>query len=682
MGSMPSRLRAQDANGVPLSGAKLHTYIVGTTTNKATYSNVGLTAANANPVLSDSAGWFGEIYCLKDQNYKFVLKDASDVTIWTIDDVPAVALITDDLATRISQIASNPLDEGAVGDGVADEAAEVQAAIDGATGVVDLLGKIFRCDSAITLRSGITLRNGTLDFTNSTATQHIAINGSKGTPTNLTANGDYGDTAVVLTSASGMAAGNLLSIDSSAVFQHASGVVRGEIAEISLIAGLTATLSNPLRDDYTTASTAKAAKLTTVDNVILENLTIIGNSAQVATAVMVSARTTKGLRIRDCRIRGIPHIGINIDGCYDTVVERCHFDDGDPLSSAISFNNATTKAVVRDCTARRVTQMFNGNMTSGTSSVPNGPRRDILIDRCVYNSVMANGVLFAALADGVAGCEAQGLEIARCLSITASTGNPALIKVDAIDSKIHDNTLIDTGATTSIGISFDTSIVPSRAGRLAYVSIHNNHIRLPSGCTAVFPAGGEAASTYVFDVLHNYTDIGTATNFSGANVRTGYIPLDLFTARIISADAIQATTEGGVPDSNTAPSIARINGATDKQGRMTWAAASVAEIQFAPVAYPPDLDDTEPVTINFLAMMSGSTDTPTLTVAYFEGIGDTNAGGATGALSASLAKVNRSIAAADVGAYPKVASISVLPGAHGTDAVWMHAAWIEYQRKM
>lgn len=168
----------------------------------------------------------------------------------------------------------------------------------------------------------------------------------------------------------------------------------------------------------------------------------------------------------------------------------------------------------------------------------------------------------------------------------------------------------------------------------------------------------------------------------GANLAKGHIPLDIFTARLISANAIQNTTEGGVPDGNTAPLIARVNGATDKQGRLAWAAAGVEEIQFAPISYPGDLDDTAAVTVHFLAAMAGATDTPVLTVGYFEGVGDADAGGATGAVTGTVVtEYTRTIAAGDIGAHPKSATITVTPAAHGTDILYVYAAWLEFTRK-
>lgn len=73
-----------DSNGDPISGALLYTYGEGTTTPLATYSDETLTTPHANPIVADANGRFGNIY-LQAAAYKFVLKDASDVTIWTLD---------------------------------------------------------------------------------------------------------------------------------------------------------------------------------------------------------------------------------------------------------------------------------------------------------------------------------------------------------------------------------------------------------------------------------------------------------------------------------------------------------------------------------------------------------------------------------------------------------------------
>lgn len=78
-----------DDNGDPLVGGLLYTYAAGTSTPLATYSDVNLTTANANPVVLDAAGR-ATVYLLASA-YKFVLKTSAGVTVRTQDNVSAVA---------------------------------------------------------------------------------------------------------------------------------------------------------------------------------------------------------------------------------------------------------------------------------------------------------------------------------------------------------------------------------------------------------------------------------------------------------------------------------------------------------------------------------------------------------------------------------------------------------------
>lgn len=166
-----------------------------------------------------------------------------------------------------------------------------------------------------------------------------------------------------------------------------------------------------------------------------------------------------------------------------------------------------------------------------------------------------------------------------------------------------------------------------------------------------------------------------------ATMATGYIPLDITTVRLLSTNVIANTVEGYVPDGNTSPSLARVNGATDKALRLIWASSASDEIAFAPVVYPPDLDDTAVVSVHFLAAMAGATDHPALTVGAFEGVGDTNFGGdTTHVIGTSVIEVSVDLLAADVGAAPKNLCLTLTPAAHTTDALYVYGAWIEYTR--
>lgn len=80
------RFRAVDpATGAALAGGKLFSYIAGTVTPKATFTDQTGAVANPNPTILDGNGeanvWLGA------GSYKFVLADAYDVVLWTVDGI-------------------------------------------------------------------------------------------------------------------------------------------------------------------------------------------------------------------------------------------------------------------------------------------------------------------------------------------------------------------------------------------------------------------------------------------------------------------------------------------------------------------------------------------------------------------------------------------------------------------
>lgn len=81
---------ALDSNGDPISGAKLNFFITLTSTPKDTYSDSAKTTANANPVVADASGRFGDIFMDLDVAYKVTYTDASDVEIDTWDPVSPI----------------------------------------------------------------------------------------------------------------------------------------------------------------------------------------------------------------------------------------------------------------------------------------------------------------------------------------------------------------------------------------------------------------------------------------------------------------------------------------------------------------------------------------------------------------------------------------------------------------
>lgn len=80
-----------DSSGNPLNGGKIYTYLAGSSTASATYTdNTGATP-QANPIVLNSLGLASSpIWLAGGVAYKFVVKDAADVTLETVDNISGI----------------------------------------------------------------------------------------------------------------------------------------------------------------------------------------------------------------------------------------------------------------------------------------------------------------------------------------------------------------------------------------------------------------------------------------------------------------------------------------------------------------------------------------------------------------------------------------------------------------
>ncbi len=81
-----------DANGDPLNGGQIETYLAGSSTPAATYTDDTGSTPHSNPIILNTLGYptLGPIWLTGGISYKFIIKNAAGSTLRTIDNISGV----------------------------------------------------------------------------------------------------------------------------------------------------------------------------------------------------------------------------------------------------------------------------------------------------------------------------------------------------------------------------------------------------------------------------------------------------------------------------------------------------------------------------------------------------------------------------------------------------------------
>ncbi len=232
-----------------------------------------------------------------------------------------------------------------------------------------------------------------------------------------------------------------------------------------------------------------------------------------------------------------------------------------------------------------------------------------------------------------------------------------------------------TVATTLAGICLEAA--GTSATEIVMVIFPNHVLAPPASDVSISDAGQFTA----------HTDVEAALQEIYQHLKSiqGFIPVPLTSFRELAAGVfINAAGNGGVLAIDTTPILSMI-GDGDAM-RLAWAAGNTDQIA-AQVILPPDVDLTANLVVHFLTSKDADANTVHMDGEAYFGESDVDcfpSAAAANLIALAKAELTATILAADLPPNQTNANMTLvlMPEAHAGDAVYLHAAWIEYKRKV
>ena len=478
----------QDRDGQPLDNGYIWLGVANLnpqTNPVVAYFDKALTIVAPQPLRTingyvSRAGTPAQVY-VSGNNFSILVQDSKGTMVYNFPDgtgapvfptdscgidytAPFVNAVTLPVCEKLAQTVSVK-DFGAVGDGVADDTAAIQAAVNAAKNIIVPTGT-YKITADINLTSNQTIEcqaDVVFDVSSApTGTRVFYAAGSFGSTYSLTADANVGATTLTLTSgdAANFAADDWIQIYSNTIYDpgFAAGKI-GEIVQIASVVSGTITLKSPLDGgNYTTAQSAVIRKATFVENISVIGGQFIGSSTSTVLHVAVRFDIAYNCSIYKSRAKFCNGNSFNIRDSLFCIASDIYVED----ALATTGYGINWTGTCQDCkTVNSVFVRCRHAVTNTSGGI--GLCRRLSYENCTSYDSINNGDAFDTHSNG------EDIAFVNCVSYDSSAngfniecGTATLTACKAIRSNrsgivFSTNVTLTSNRFTAVGCVVDTT---------------------------------------------------------------------------------------------------------------------------------------------------------------------------------------------------------------------------------